>query len=152
VVEQHRAGRDFWAVLGEFLDEFYAAAGDRRSTIEQEPATDGYVGAVGEHLAQCWHLHHIPQWTSAKERFLDWPWFPGADTPKLHMIQLMYSPIAFRWQDNFTRPEPLRRPGMPSESRAIGNEEIVTDLLRDGGDNVQVRIVVGSLLHLDYGK
>ena len=41
VVEQHRAGRDFWAVLGEFLDEFYAAAGDRRSTIEQEPATDG---------------------------------------------------------------------------------------------------------------
>jgi hypothetical protein len=58
-VEQHCAGRDFWAALNEFLDEFYAAGDERQSTIEQEPAhhhLDDYVGATGEHLARRWGL------------------------------------------------------------------------------------------------
>ena len=40
-VEQHRAGRDFWATLNAFLDEFYAADDERQSMIEQEPALIG---------------------------------------------------------------------------------------------------------------
>ena len=97
-VKQHRAGPDFWVALNEFLDEFYAADDERQSMIEQEPAfigdprLDAYIGAVGEHLARRWGLDHIPQWTLAKERFLDRPWFPGAETPKHHSFQLVYSP------------------------------------------------------------
>ena len=59
-VEQHRAGRDFWVTLNEFLDEFYAAGDERQSMIEQEPMLigdprlDAYIGAVGEHLARRW--------------------------------------------------------------------------------------------------
>ena len=124
-VEQHRAGRDLLGVL-----KFYAAGDERQSMIDQEPSLtgdqrlDAYIGAVGEHLARRWGLDHIPRWTAAKERSLDCPWFRGAETPKLHDFQLVYSPIAFRSRDIFTEAEPLRRPGMPRDSAAIANEEL----------------------------
>jgi hypothetical protein len=39
------------------------------------------------------------------------------------MILLMESPVAFRRRDIFTEGEPLRRAGMPRDSRAIANEQ-----------------------------
>jgi hypothetical protein len=127
-IDQHRTGRDFGVALNEFLDEFYLADAERQDMIEQEPALigdhrlDSYIGAIGEHLAQRWHLDAIPQWTFNKARFLDWPWFPDGDSPKLRMILLMESPIAFRRRDIYTEAEPLRRARMPRDSRAIANE------------------------------
>ena len=127
-VEQHRVGRDFGVALKSFPDEFYLTGDERQSTNEQEPSligdkrVDAYIGAVGEHLAQRWHLHHIPQWTSKKEWFVDWPWFPDGESPKLKMILLMESPIAFRRRDIYTEAEPLRRARMPRDSRAMASE------------------------------
>ena len=154
-VKQHRAGPDFWVALNEFLDEFYAADDERQSMIEQEPAfigdprLDAYIGAVGEHLARRWGLDHIPQWTLAKERFLDRPWFPGAETPKHHSFQLVYSPIAFRSRDIFTEAEPLRRPGMPRDSATIANEELWAEWFDPGVGEVQVRVVVEGVINLN---
>jgi hypothetical protein len=154
-VEQHRAGRDFWVALNEFLDEFYAAGDERQSMIEQEPALigdmhlDAYIGAVGEHLTQRWRLEHIPCWTSAKERSLDCPWFPGAETPKLHNFQLVYSPIAFRRRDIFTEAEPLRRPGMPRDSATTANEELWAEWFGPSVGEVEVRVVVEGVIHLE---
>jgi hypothetical protein len=158
VVEQHRSGRDFWLALNEFLDEFYAAGDERQNMIEQEPALigdprlDAYIGAVGEHMAERWHLDHIPRWTLAKERFLNCPWFPGAETPKLHDLQLVYSPIGFRRRDIFTEAEPLRRPGMPRDSRAIANEELWAELSGPGSGELEVRVIVEGMIWLDDRK
>ena len=127
-VERHLAGCDFGVALNEFLDEFYLADTERQSMVEQEPALigdshlDAYIGAVGEHLAERWHLDHVPAWTDKKGRFLDWPWFPDGESPKLRMILLMESPIAFRRRDIYTEAEPLRRARMPRDSRAIATE------------------------------
>jgi hypothetical protein len=127
-VHQHRAGRDFGMAIREFLDEFYLANTERQSLIDEEPALLGdpklnaYLGAVGEHLAQRWRLDHIPPWTRHAGRFLDEPWFPNAESPRLRMILLMESPIAFRRRQIFTEIEPLRRASMPRDSRAIANE------------------------------
>jgi hypothetical protein len=115
--------------IREFLDEFYLANTERQSLIDEEPALLGdpklnaYLGAVGEHLAQRWRLDHIPPWTLHPGRFLDEPWFPNAESPRLRMILLMESPIAFRRRQIFTEAEPLRRARMPRDSRAIANEE-----------------------------
>lgn len=128
-VERHRAGGDFGVVLNEFLDEFYLADNAKRqSMIEQEPMLlddrklNAYIGAIGEHLADRWHLDHPPRWVGQPERFLDWPWFPDGKSEKLRMILLMESPIAFRRRDIYTEAEPLRRARMPRDSRAIANE------------------------------
>jgi hypothetical protein len=129
VVDRHLAGQDFGVSLREFLDEFYLANSERQSMIETEPALigdphkDAYIGGVGEHLAQRWRLDHIPRWTLRTERFLDWPWFDEPfNSPKLRMILLMESPIAFRRRQIFTEAEPLRRARMPRDSLAIANE------------------------------
>jgi hypothetical protein len=128
-VQQHRAGRDFGMAIREFLDEFYIATTARQSMIDEEPILlgdpklDAYLGAVGEHLAQRWQLDHIPLWSLRPERFLDQPWFPNAESPRLRMILLMDSPIAFRRRQIFTEIEPLRRAGMPRDSRVIANEK-----------------------------
>ena len=157
-VGQHRSGRDFGATLNAFLDEFYAASDEQQSMIEQEPSLigdprlDAYIGAVGEHLARRWGLDHIPRWTSAKERSLDCPWFPGAETPKLHSFQLVYSPIAFRRRDIFTEAEPLRRPGMPRDSATNANEELWAEWFGPGVGEVDVRVVVEGVIHLEDGN
>jgi hypothetical protein len=129
VVNRHLAGQDFGVALREFLDEFYLANSERQSMLEMEPVLigdphkDAYMGAVGEHLAQRWRLDHIPRWTLRTERFLDWPWFDEPfNSPKLRMILLMESPIAFRRRQIFTEAEPLRRARMPRDSLAIANE------------------------------
>ena len=36
-LEQHRAGRDFWATLNEFLDEFYAAGDEQEHAPNRNP-------------------------------------------------------------------------------------------------------------------
>jgi hypothetical protein len=154
-VQRHRTDCDFWIALNEFLDEFYAAGNEQQSMIEQEPALigeprlDAYIGAVGEHLAQRWRLDHIPQWTLAKERFLDCPWFPGAETLKRHNFQLVYSPIAFRRRDIFTESEPLRRPGMPRDSLAIANEALWAELFGPGTGELEVKVTVEGTIWLD---
>jgi hypothetical protein len=130
VSDRHRAGQDFSVALREFLDEFYLANRDERQTmLEVEPAVigdarkDAYLGAVAEHLAQRWNLDRIPKWTLGAVRFLDWPWFDEPfNSPKLRMILLMESPVAFRRRQIFTEAEPLRRARMPRDSRAIANE------------------------------
>lgn len=132
-IEQHKAGRDFGVALNEFLDEFYMTDSAKRQTmIEDEPPfigderLDAYVGAVGEHLVRRWKLDHIPEWSLAPERELEWPWFDSAfgDSigDKLRMILLIESPIAFRRRQIFTEAEPLRRARMPRDARAIANE------------------------------
>jgi hypothetical protein len=128
-VRQHRSGRDFGVALNEFLDEFYlAAANERQAMLAEDPPfvgdehLDAYIGAVAEHLARRWRLDHAPKWASDARRFLDWPWFPDGESPKLKRILLMESPIAFRRRQIFAEAEPLRRARMPRDSRALAHE------------------------------
>jgi hypothetical protein len=63
--------------------------------------------------------------------------------------QLVYSPIAFRSRDIFAEAEPLRRPGMPRDSGAIANEELWAEWFGPGVGEVQVRVNVEGVIHLE---
>jgi len=121
---QFGEGRDgaFLVLLDEFLDAFYTEtdASRRQAMIDEEPPRtgeerhDGYVGAVGEHLARRWGLQ-IPLWSSAPWREVAEPWFVGMMGKGLSGLLLVESPIAFRSRRIFTEAELLRRARMPTD-------------------------------------
>ncbi len=121
VLQRVREGGPFRLCLVGFLDEFYTSGSDadRRRRLEDDPGligdakTDALLGAIAEHLCQRWSLGRPPQWVDQPERFLDRPWFMGAERMKGFL--LAESPAAFRRRFIFTELEPLRRASMPKD-------------------------------------
>jgi hypothetical protein len=112
-------GRDALLVLlNEFLDAFYEAAPEARSSMIAEAPPrlderwDAYLGATAEHLARRWGLA-IPAWAAGGDRSVAEPWFVGPLGVRLAPLYLVESPIAFRRRRIFTEAEPLRRARMP---------------------------------------
>ena len=78
-----------------------------------DPVTDAWIGAAGEHLAQRWGLK-VPNWTKRSFHFaLQKPVFLPANI-SLRGIVIVESPPAFRSRLIFTRAEPLARARFPS--------------------------------------
>jgi hypothetical protein len=121
VLQLVRDGEPFRLCLVGFLDAFYTSGSDaeRRQRLEDDPGlagdakTDALIGAVAEHLCQRWSLGRPPHWVEQPERFLDRPWFMGAERMKGFL--LAESPSAFRRRFIFTELEPLRRATMPKD-------------------------------------
>lgn len=111
--------------LRELLDEFYSEPdpGARAAMLRDEPPLfdeprrNAYLAAVAEHLASRNQLQ-VPDWTEAKERFLDEPFFP-CGLESLKPILLQESPPAFRRRMIFVGADPLYRPRR--DARGIGN-------------------------------
>jgi hypothetical protein len=115
----------FWQALDEFLDTFYLDHGDIAAQADRiacappvlgDPRLDAWTGAVGEHLADRWHLS-APDWCARPAHFrLPTPHFVP-DTPSLRALLVDASPPAFRARGIYTVAEPLHRARFPREAR-----------------------------------
>ncbi len=145
VLQLVREGEALRLCLVGFLDEFYTTGSDadRRRRLEDDPGltgdakTDALLGAVAEHLCQRWSLGRAPHWVDQPERFLDRPWFMGAERMKGFL--LAESPSAFRRRFIFTELEPLRRASMPKDRTWWELEGVRTGLQPASAQDVEDR-------------
>jgi hypothetical protein len=116
---------DFAMALDEFVDEFYLDHPNKNAQQKRldavpssvdDPLTDAWIGAAGEHLAQRWGLT-VPSWTKRSFHFaLQQPVFLPASVA-LRGIVIVESPPAFRSRLIFTRAEPLARARFPASAQ-----------------------------------
>jgi hypothetical protein len=125
VAVRTQSGESFDPLLREFLDNFYLADADgRTSAIREQPVAigavhDAYLAAVAEHLALRFGLP-IPPWSDEPERFLSRPFFAGA-FETLKAILLVESPLAFRRRQIFVSANALSR---ASERASAGSSSL----------------------------
>jgi hypothetical protein len=99
--EQASPDGDPWLWVRQFMDDFYAATPEVRTTLIAErpdltgdPRFDAYLAALAEHFAIHYQLP-IPRWVNEPERFLEQWWFP-TQFKSLHAQAIVESPAAFR--------------------------------------------------------
>jgi len=118
VIDGAAKGRDFYLLMGDFLDEFYRGdTASRQSMIDVAPTSSkeippeklAYAAATAHKLANDYQLN-VPPWVFESKYYLhEKPYFAGNVEGKLRLLFLYFSPPEFKHRNLFVDANALVR-------------------------------------------
>ncbi|ADY56948.1 hypothetical protein Sgly_2674 [Syntrophobotulus glycolicus DSM 8271] len=116
VFNEIHQGKDFYIVLGNFLDEFYRQDSEnQQKMIEEEPSNydlpvyqKAFMAAAVHKLANDYNLN-VPSWVFKKDYYSSEPYFDCNAKGNLKLLFMYISPAEFKHRNLFVDENILKR-------------------------------------------